>query len=1795
MKNFVIKTFLIVFSCLLFLAWFSYAEVINFTEVSYSNSCSQYTGETKYFNYYLSNNTYTQNPYDTFTATSHDAIQLASETSVWLWRGAWFVSGCNDWRSSSTIAKVGVPWALVLFNNNWCTFKKPSNTYIKTSSTSIDAQIQFTIWYVSKWVSNQLTLPAWQKLYYKLPNDDLRTCYENGDQVSNFNQCPNSPSYPVSYIIHHTWECINYRIFWCGDWLLNGYNWSTSYDNWTSAEECDPALPSSIPNWYTCNASCQLVQNVQQPQCNSAYSWTHYVNNPAYPNWLTQNMNLCTVWTVTNFTNRWNWYGHLWHYGWTCSNSAGSVSCQANQQWCWDWIKNGSEACDPNDSTHSGWNGMQCSNSCQPITEQPQCNSAYSWTHYVNNPAYPNWLTQNMNLCTVWTVTNFTNRWNWYGHLWHYGWTCSNSAGSVSCQANQQWCWDWIKNGSEACDPNDSTHSGWNGMQCSNSCQLYNPGHPQLTIEKEQISTWSMAPWSLVTYKITVRNIWSWTATGVSIYDALPRELQYMTSSISIVPNSTYQFTTGTVQIWGYSRTYIRYFNITLNANWTATVYLTWKVKDWFTFDTLTNCATVSWSNIQPHEDCVTTTPPTPQLPNLTIEKEQISTWNMTAWSLVTYKITVRNIWSWTATGVSIYDALPRELQYMTSSIAIVPNSTYQFTTGIVQIWGYSRTYIRYFNITLNANWTATVYLTWKVKDWFTFDTLTNCATVSWSNIQPHEDCVITTPPTPQLPHLTILKELLSAWDMTAWSTVVYKITLTNDWNATYHNAYILDILPNAIQYQTSSIQNITNYLFEEWTTWNNDYFIRYYNFNLNAGQSAIVYLTWILREWFNFNQTTNCAFTSGDDSCVLFPLTPIPYVKKWQKVWNMDYTDEIIQVQLWDTIRYKVDFANLWNSAATGQVKDVLPPCVKYVSSSIHWVNPYQWPIVGQQWVQDVVLYKNFPLAAWQTWYMLVEAEIKESWILWVNCSDTRSYLNTWYFKFTTDVTRLSDDVLAIREESAGSEVIFDKTWNKKLMHPGEGELEFTITVTNKWPNSISNIYVDDIRPHEDCIIYEWRTGDESLIEYIDPLRWHYIWLQEVKTNYNIPWEPNSTHIKGTLYAWQSFSFIIFASVKDDPACVGYYINTWRLTYTEWGEQHTLYDDYDFEVIDDNSEYACESLVSSGSIVELGTNNQWNMRFTCTASDSKPHTIYIDCGNGRWDTWYNSPSFTYNCIYWEADEGSSLVATCLVDGEEPTNPACIKKIWINPGLYWNCGNGTIEAWEDCDLWGSEWQSIIITDFLDAAKTIRAWQFEWNYCKNCKMITGNNFVYEPAECLHSDTPISVMENETMPFWWRLRIKNDQRLVWKNGCYQDSAYATSEKTSSYNTNSSPSPRDKDTILWKDEMYCRFSVYNWSNKLQWNNWNSAISFKLPCFEGENSFNTLPIYQYFINHHMTKADWASFATVHALMWWSKNYWEYKLVLEKVEYQYCDTSVGKWKPWKRYGAICEVDFAVTKPYMMQVSTFGVNPVATNGEKFLDDYYDMDWKKILDSTDLKETINTDNTNYAVSSDAKSQMNTFKEKYEKLAVAVKTSTISSLWLNTNWVTSVSKVPNQSIYFIKWNWWTLKLSQKKWSTKTAAYTLIVEWMDVEIQWDMFVYAMIVADHIKFTDAWGSKGARCAEWWQVVQWIFVALKWFEQWSSLVNTNENTERCARWGLHVKWVLIWNNINNLMNGRRSQLNSRFNVDTVSSSKSKVRTERKKKIMEGAALLIEYNPSLWKTLPPWADIFTESLEVYKK
>ena len=141
-------------------------------------------------------------------------------------------------------------------------------------------------------------------------------------------------------------------------------------------------------------------------------------------------------------------------------------------------------------------------------------------------------------------------------------------------------------------------------------------------------------------------------------------------------------------------------------------------------------------------------------------------------------------------------------------------------------------------------------------------------------------------------------------------------------------------------------------------------------------------------------------------------------------------------------------------------------------------------------------------------------------------------------------------------------------------------------------------------------------------------------------------------------------------------------------------------------------------------------------------------------------------------------------------------------------------------------------------------------------------------------------------------------------------------------------------------------------------------------------------------------------------------------------------------------------------------------------------------------------------------------------------------------------------------------------------------------------------IITTEHMSFKDGWSNDGkSRCASWWQVVQWLYVAGKWFkaaeDEPDSLRNTSVTQLWCPWWWLHVKWVLIWDGIDNIVSSKRSQLNSWFN--TTSSQENTIRRERRQKIIAWASVLIEYSPSLWKTLPPWAEVFTESLEVYRK
>jgi hypothetical protein len=106
----------------------------------------------------------------------------------------------------------------------------------------------------------------------------------------------------------------------------------------------------------------------------------------------------------------------------------------------------------------------------------------------------------------------------------------------------------------------------------------------------------------------------------------------------------------------------------------------------------------------------------------------------------------------------------------------------------------------------------------------------------------------------------------------------------------------------------------------------------------------------------------------------------------------------------------------------------------------------------------------------------------------------------------------------------------------------------------------------------------------------------------------------------------------------------------------------------------------------------------------------------------------------------------------------------------------------------------------------------------------------------------------------------------------------------------------------------------------------------------------------------------------------------------------------------------------------MMQISTFGIDPIATDGSDFLKDFYDMNGNSLIKSADINDTLDVETIDYNFDSDTVQQMTDFKNKYESLSIVVDNNfevrdgkTIEDLFGVS---TVVKKVPNQMIFFVK---------------------------------------------------------------------------------------------------------------------------------------------------------------------------------
>lgn len=111
--------------------------------------------------------------------------------------------------------------------------------------------------------------------------------------------------------------------------------------------------------------------------------------------------------------------------------------------WCWDWVRNTQESCDPNDASHSGWWNLGCSSSCQP-------QNSSGWGGWGGG----GW---------------WSSCWNWVLNSWE---ECdlgsgNNNKGACTTSCKKTKCWDWYLQRPnynaqfEECDYWTSTWPSW--------------------------------------------------------------------------------------------------------------------------------------------------------------------------------------------------------------------------------------------------------------------------------------------------------------------------------------------------------------------------------------------------------------------------------------------------------------------------------------------------------------------------------------------------------------------------------------------------------------------------------------------------------------------------------------------------------------------------------------------------------------------------------------------------------------------------------------------------------------------------------------------------------------------------------------------------------------------------------------------------------------------------------------------------------------------------------------------------------------------------------------------------------------------------------------------------------------------------------------------------------------------------------------------------------------------------------------------------------------------------------------
>jgi hypothetical protein len=325
--------------------------------------------------------------------------------------------------------------------------------------------------------------------------------------------------------------------------------------------------------------------------------------------------------------------------------------------------------------------------------------------------------------------------------------------------------------------------------------------------------------------------------------------------------------------------------------------------------------------------------------------------------------------------------------------------------------------------------------------------------------------------------------------------------------------------------------------------------------------------------------------------------------------------------------------------------------------------------------------------------------------------------------------------------------------------------------------------------------------------------------------------------------------------------------------------------------------------------------------------------------------------------------------------------------------------------------------------------------------------------------------------------------------------------------------------------------KLDSYVQQNKDWWFEWSVALAWVNPrnVFRTLNNQKDYPLLWALSSKSYIAPFWQTYTT---RLWQSvgwngnnKDLWEYKIALEKIE------AVAYWKeveygiisdweneptwgvvsekvhsiPIDALGPICEVDFAVTEPYIIQKSPFWISKQSSDD---LSRYKDKDGGSFMNLFSINwEWFD----NYKVPDNVSTLFEKFENKYDKIAIETK--------INKD----LFKVPWKEIYLYKWPSWVSLEQIFKNKVPDYWFSLIAMWnQQINVIWNMYNKNVMIMTNwnIAFD---GSKACNSQwEWkaWQIVIWIFYAWSWFISVNDehLKNTlenmpNPNWERCNYW----------------------------------------------------------------------------------